>query len=217
MTVAAELMDLFTGCYVFFKLFCSTNPRNQALLFASLSIISSHLAHIPAVEDTVAAIFQDNVDLCKRVPPLLLEQMLDSAFRSTHTKPLQFCRTILMPNGCPLKRNQNTVMKRLGKHLEDIRTRLQVDSLLRLCNSARSGAENDVSFAIELLNVFAASAFGKSHATESLCQLLVPTNTILTVLSQSTHIALNSALVRCVLVAIHSSKCCIACSYCIAV
>ena len=50
--------SVYKGCYIFLSMFCSSNPRNQALLFPYLPLFVSHMGLGISAEEALIATFR---------------------------------------------------------------------------------------------------------------------------------------------------------------
>jgi hypothetical protein len=184
--------------------FVRNNPQNQQLLFRELEFFISRL-NIPDMPFLLAEIVRHNRTLCTSIEERHVRNYIDTMAEQEglSARYLSFLRSVVFPEGKPLKRNQNFVIKSLMERKKDVIVLFEDKQGIRDRNKRISKNEHInepdglLNYHIALLQLMCDCGEGKNHVAEVKLQSLLSIDAIIEQLTDSILIpSLRNPLTR---------------------
>jgi hypothetical protein len=163
------------------KNFALHNGTNQNILLKHVEFYMSQMGVKLKAADTLAEIFRDNRQVCSQIEEKTIRHFVTIiSERGQFPRYLQFFRIITMPEGRPLKRNQDLILKLMLEKDEsvfiffnDSEGRRQRQELIK-ANDHIKNEEGILNFHIVQLQLLTDLVAGQNHMAEVKCQSMLP-------------------------------------------
>uniref|UniRef100_F6YKU7 Inositol 1,4,5-trisphosphate receptor n=1 Tax=Ciona intestinalis TaxID=7719 RepID=F6YKU7_CIOIN len=190
-----QMQSVMSQAHKFLQLFCKGNPQNQALLHKNLNLFMT-----PGLLEaqTMQAIFQDNVTLCKEVTHSVIQHFVHCIeSHGRRTQYLRFLQAIIKAEGkVHIRRCQDMVMAELvntpaGEEvLLFYNDRASFTTFIKLMEE-HEDEQSPLPYHIELVQLLGFTAYcteGKNVYTEIKCHSLLPLDDIVQVVTHESCI-----------------------------
>eukprot|EP00299_Pterocystis_sp_00344_P020311 c9964_g1_i1.p1 GENE.c9964_g1_i1~~c9964_g1_i1.p1 ORF type:complete len:1731 (-),score=431.55 c9964_g1_i1:75-5267(-) len=173
--------DIFLSCYRLLKNFVLKNSQNQTILLKHVEFYMSQMGVKLKAADTLTEIFRDNRQVCSQIEEKTIRHFVTIiSERGQFPRYLQFFRIIIMPEGRPLKRNQDLILKLMLEKEDKVmvlyndREGRQLRRKLINDQDHIKNEEGALNYHLVLLQLLGDIVSGHNHLAELKCQALLP-------------------------------------------